>query len=59
MKTYYTVFGHGCGYEALLKICDTMEEAKAAVHETATEKKKSNDECEPDYDMYYITVETV
>lgn len=59
MKTYYAAFGHWCGHDALLKICDTVEEAKAAIYEVAAKKKKSDDEREPDYDTYYITVETV
>lgn len=59
MKTYYTVFGHWCGYEALLKICDTMEEAKTAVHEAAAKREKSDDAREHDYDTYYIITETV
>ena len=59
MKTYYAAFGHRCGYDALLKICDTMEEAKAAIYEAAAEKRKSNNEYDPDYDTYYITAETV
>lgn len=40
MKTYYAAFGHRCGYDALLKICDTMKEAKAAIYKAAAEKKK-------------------
>lgn len=59
MKTYYAAFGHRCGYDALLKICDTLEEAKAAIYEAAAEKKKSNNEYGPDYDTYYITAKTV
>lgn len=59
MKTYYAAFGHRCGYDALLKICDTMKEAKAAIYKAAAEKKKSKNECEPGYDTYYITAETV
>lgn len=59
MKTYYAAFGHRCGHDALLKVCDTMKEAKAAIYEAAAEKKKSNNEYDPDYDTYYIIVETV
>lgn len=59
MKTYYAAFGHWCGHDALLKICDTMEEAKAAIYEAAAEKKKSKNEYDPDYDTYYIIIETV
>lgn len=59
MKTYYAAFGHRCGYDALLKICDTLEEAKVAIYEAAAEKKKSNNEYSPDYDTYYVTAGTV
>lgn len=59
MKTYYAAIGRWYGGEALLRICDTMEEAKAAIYKAAAEKKKSNNEYDPDYDTYYITAETV
>lgn len=47
MKTYYEAFGRWYGGEALLRICDTMEEAKAAIYKAATEKKKSKNEYDP------------
>ena len=59
MKTYYEAFGHWYGGEALLRICDTMEEAKAAIYEAAAEKKKSKNEYDPDYHTYYIITETI
>ena len=59
MKTYYEAFGRWYGGEALLRICDTMEEAKAAIYEAAAEKKKSNNEYDPNYDTYYIIAETI
>lgn len=59
MKTYYEAFGRWYGGEALLRICDTMEEAKAAIYKAATEKKKSKNEYDPDYYIYYIITETV
>ena len=59
MKTYYAAFGHWYGHDALLKICDTIEEAKAAIYEAATENKKAKNEYEPAYDTYYITAEIV
>lgn len=59
MKTYYAAFGHWYGHDALLKICDTIEEAKAAIYEAAAKNKKAKNEYEPTYDTYYITAETV
>ena len=59
MKTYYEAFGRWYGGEALLRICDTMEEAKAAIYEAAAEKKKSKNEYDPNYDTYYIIAETI
>lgn len=41
MKTYYAAFGHWYGHDALLKICDTIEEAKAAIYEAAAKNKKA------------------
>ena len=59
MKTYYEAFGRWYGGEALLRICDTMKEAKAAIYKAAAEKKKSKNEYDHDYDTYYIIAETV
>ena len=59
MKTYYEAFGRWYGGEALLRICDTMKEAKAAIYKAAAEKKKSKNEYDHDYYIYYIITETI
>lgn len=59
MKTYYEAFGRWYGGETLLRICDTMKEAKAAIYKAAAEKKKSKNEYDHDYHTYYIITETI